>query len=163
MVNIKKKKIVNIIIFNLFEKLIKIVHKNIESEDIDYIKVLLKGSPTGGNDYQLQNDYDASEMNSSSPFEWEKVNIEKNPYYEAYTCSLIKPFDDGFIISVFSGIKQRNKKCNYEKCLKFQNMLKYIFKIIIFLIFVFLKVYVERLVLLVNKNDNFAQEVLCQG
>jgi len=72
-----------------------------------YVSAFLRYSPTGGNDYQLQNDYDASEMNSSSPFEWKfdngksagvcNVNIEGNPYYEADTSDLHQPFDDGFV------------------------------------------------------------------
>ena len=58
--------------------------------------------------YYIQNDYDASEMNSSSPFEWKfdngnsagvcNVNIPSgNPYYEADTSDLRQPFDDGFV------------------------------------------------------------------
>jgi hypothetical protein len=59
------------------------------------------------NKYQEENDYDASEMNSSTPFAWSfssgksagvcNVNIEGNPYYEADTSDLRQPFDDGFL------------------------------------------------------------------
>jgi len=68
----------------------------------------LKNLEEAKNKYQEENDYDSSEMNSSTPYSWKfdsgksagvcNINIPSgNPYYEADISDLRQPFDDGFV------------------------------------------------------------------
>jgi len=54
--------------------------------------------------YYIQNDYDASEMDTSSPYSWKFNNgnsagvcKDDNLFYIADTSDLHQPFDDGFV------------------------------------------------------------------